>query len=430
MKKTISIIIVAVLLMTASCNRATHTSANPKGDASDSSVAVTSDSPSGENSKDLPSDNKTSSTPSPSNQNGDYSDEMRGIWISYGELSTAFSGNFHSEISKMFDNIQKLGLNTVFVHARPFCDAFYPSELFPWSAYISGTQGVAPNFDPFQYMVDEAHKRELEFHAWINPYRISYKTEDPNTLADSSYVKKYMIAFPDSRFAVAESGGLYLNPANSDANRLIVDGVKEILDKYDVDGIHFDDYFYPTTKQSFDSADYAEYTASASSPLSLADWRRENVNDMLRSVYKTVKSYGKDIAFGVSPAGNYKTNYSDLYADAGAWAKGGYVDYLIPQMYFGFNHSIDFVKYDDLARYWSQYSDKVTMYAGLGAYKIGAGSDGEKADWASGNLLQRQIICAREYDYEGFVIFSYTSLFSDAELNRSEKNKIAKLIGE
>ena len=258
--------------------------------------------------------------------------EMRGIWISYGELSTAFKGNFKNEIAGMFDNIKDLGLNTVFVHARAFCDSFYPSKLFPWSAYITGTEGVSPGFDPLKIMVEEAKKRDLEIHAWLNPYRISYKTEDVSTLANSSYIKQYMTKKPSSTLAVAYDGGLYLNPANADAEKLIIDGVKEILDAYDVDGIHFDDYFYPTMDSSFDQSDYSAYVNGKSNPLPLADWRRENVNRMLKSVYTTVKGYGNDIAFGVSPAGNNERNYNELYADTDAWVNGGYIDYIIPQI--------------------------------------------------------------------------------------------------
>ena len=355
--------------------------------------------------------------------------EMRGIWISYGELSTAFDGDFKNEVAVMFDNIKDLGLNTVFVHARAFCDAFYPSKLFPWSAYITGTEGVSPGFDPLKIMVDEAKKRGLEIHAWLNPYRISYKTEDVSTLANSSYIKQYMTKKPSSTLAVAYDGGLYLNPANADAEKLIIDGVKEILDAYDVDGIHFDDYVYPNMDSCFDQSDYLAYVNGKSNPLPLADWRRENVNRMLKSVYTTVKSYGNDIAFGVSPAGNNERNYNELYADTDAWVNGGYIDYIIPQIYFGYSYSPDRFSYGSLVNQWAKYSGKTALYVGLGAYKIGAGADSEKADWESGGLLEKQIKDLRSLKYDGFVVFSYSSLFSNDPLNTSEREKISQLIG-
>ena len=122
----------------------------------------------------------------------DVADELRGVWISYSEMGGAFDGYFYKNIDKMFDNISALGLNAAFVHVRPFCDAFYESELFPWSSYITGTQGKSPGFDPLEYIVKAAHERAISVHAWINPYRVSYNTENPSSLADSSPVKRYM----------------------------------------------------------------------------------------------------------------------------------------------------------------------------------------------------------------------------------------------
>ncbi len=356
--------------------------------------------------------------------------ELRGVWISFSELETAFKGNFYLNIDQMFDNISNLGFNTAYVHVRPFCDAFYESKIFPWSAYITGTEGVSPGFDPFEYITEAAHKRGIAVHAWINPYRISYSVDDPLKLSYDSPVRKYMTQNPDSSFAVGCNGGLYLNPANSDAEQLIVDGVKEILTGYDIEGIHFDDYFYPTTDESFDMSDYIAYTSSQDSPLPLADWRRQNVNRMLKSVYDTVKAYDSKIEFGVSPAGNNQLNYDELYADVSAWVDGGYVDYIIPQLYFGYNHSLERVRYDNLVYEWSKYTGKVTIHAGLGAYKIGAATGSEKEEWESGCILERMINYSRGYEYDGFVIFSYSSLFSEAPLNTSERQRISNLIGE
>lgn len=360
----------------------------------------------------------------------DVADELRGVWISYSEMGGAFDGYFYKNIDKMFDNISALGLNAAFVHVRPFCDAFYESELFPWSSYITGTQGKSPGFDPLEYIVKAAHERAISVHAWINPYRVSYNTENPSSLADSSPVKRYMEANPDSTFAVSYNGGLYLNPANSDAEKLIVDGVKEILGGYEVDGIHFDDYFYPTMDESFDKADYTAYASAKSNALSLGDWRRENINRMLKAVYEAVKAYDSNIQFGVSPAGNNELNYNELYADTAAWAESGYVDYIIPQLYFGYDYSEERLQYDNLVYEWSKLKDKVTLYAGLGAYKIGAGYDSEKAEWSSGCILEKMINYSRGYQYKGFVIFSYSSLFSGEELNTSERNRISDMIGE
>lgn len=360
----------------------------------------------------------------------DTSDELRGVWISYGEMGSAFNGDFYKNIDEMLDNIKNLGFNTAFVHMRAFCDAFYPSEIFPWSAYISGEQGVSPGFDPLEYIIKSAKKRNIEIHAWLNPYRVSYSTESPYSLSEKNPVRKYMTDNPYSTFAVGYDGGLYLNPANDDANKLIVDGVKEIIENYEVDGIHFDDYFYPTMNESFDMSDYLDYTTKSENPLPLADWRRENVNQMLKTVYDEIKKKDKNISFGISPAGNNQLNYNELYADVGAWIKGGYVDYIIPQLYFGYDFSIERLQYDNLVYEWSKYKSDVTLYAGLGAYKIGNATGTEKDEWSSGCIMEKMINYSRGYKYSGFVIFSYASLFSDDELNTEERNRIHALIGD
>ena len=407
MKRIIIFIMVLSILMVTSCTKENAANADPS-QSGDLSSADTS-----------------------SVKNAfDTSDELRGVWISYGEMGSTFEGDFYKNVDKMLDNIKNLGFNTAFVHMRAFCDAFYPSEIFPWSVYISGEQGVSPGFDPLEYIIKSAKKRNIEIHAWLNPYRVSYSTESPYSLSENNPVRKYMTDNPYSSFAIGYDGGLYLNPANDDANKLIVDGVKEIIENYEVDGIHFDDYFYPTMKESFDMSDYLDYTSNCKNPLSLADWRRENVNQMLKTVYDEIKKKDKSISFGISPAGNNQLNYNELYADVGAWVKGGYVDYIIPQLYFGYDFSIERLQYDNLVYEWSKYKSDVTLYAGLGAYKIGNATGTEKDEWSSGCIMEKMINYSRGYKYSGFVIFSYSSLFSSDELNTEERNRIFNLIGD
>ena len=356
--------------------------------------------------------------------------EMRGVWISYSELQSAFDGDFRANMDKMLDNISALGLNTVFFHVRPFCDAFYRSDIFPWSKHITGTEGKAPSLDPLEYAVNAAHERGIDLHAWINPYRVSYSINDADRLSDGSPVKKYMAAHPNSGFAVPYGNGLYLNPASEDATQLIVDGVKEIIQNYDVDGIHFDDYFYPTTDASFDRADYTAYCAAKSKPMSLDDWRRDNVNRMLSRVHAAVKEHDEKMPFGVSPAGNMQLNYDELYADTEAWVENGCVDYLIPQLYFGYTFPNEKYKFENLIYDWSKYRKKVNVIAGLAAYKIGNAEGEEKAEWESGCVLEKQIKYARGYKFGGFVFFSYSSLFSEDETNTNERSRISNFIGE
>ena len=277
MKQAIIFIMIVSILLSASCSEV-------KTASTDISVPIDSLTSSDASSKGTLSENVPSNNTSSNDVSDTAKDELRGVWISYGEMGNAFKGNFYKNIDTMMDNIKNFGFNTAYIHMRAFCDSFYPSELFPWSSYITGEQGVSPGFDPLEYIIESGKKKNIEIHAWINPYRVSYSTEDPYSLSEKSPVRKYMAENPNSTFAIGCDGGLYLNPANYDANKLIIDGVKEIINKYDVDGIHFDDYFYPTTDESFDMADYLGYKVKNKSPLSLADWRRENVNQMLKTV--------------------------------------------------------------------------------------------------------------------------------------------------
>ena len=423
MKQAIIFIMIVSILLSVSCSEV-------KTASTDISVPIDSLTSSDASSKGT----LTESTPSNNTSSNDLSnterDELRGVWISYSEMGNAFKGDFYKNIDAMMDNIKNLGFNTAYVHVRAFCDSFYSSELFPWSSYITGEQGISPGFDPLDYIIKSGKERNIEIHAWINPYRVSYSTEDPYSLSEKNPVRKYMAENPNSTFAVGCDGGLYLNPANDDANKLIIDGVKEIINKYDVDGIHFDDYFYPTMDESFDTADYLGHKVKNKNPLSLADWRRENVNQMLKTVYNEIKKKDKSISFGISPAGNNERNYNELYADIGAWVKGGYVDYIIPQLYFGYNYRTERFQYDKLVKEWTKYNSDVTLYAGLGAYKIGNASGTEKDEWSSGCLMEKMINHSREYKYDGFVIFSYSSLFSNDKLNTEERNRIFNLIGD
>ncbi len=354
---------------------------------------------------------------------------MKGIWIAYYELpfQGLSEGEFHAQINGMMDNLADGGFNTVFCHVRPYCDAIYPSEIFPWSNAEdrSTPQGTDPGYDPLAIIIDAAHSRGIALHAWINPYRVA--TALPNEgeaysyLAEGHPVRKWMTDGDSSNddFAVVvnESGrrSIYLNPAIPQVNKLICDGVREILQNYKVDGIHFDDYFYPTTDPAFDSAAYGQYVASGGAQ-SLDDWRRSNVNAMVSAVYSVVKSFGS--TFGISPAAAIsedKTdrNYVKLYADIRLWAeKAGYVDYLLPQLYFGYLYPKEKFRFPRLLADWCAIKRHggLKLYVGLGPYKQGeedAGSD----EWIKyDDIIERQIADSNKYA-DGTVLFSYSSVF-------------------
>lgn len=315
-----------------------------------------------------------------------------------------------AKVESMMKTVAKQGYNAVFCHVRPFADAFYPSEHFPHSKYVSGTEGVDPGYDALQLMLDAAHRNGMQFHAWINPYRVSTSTTKAEDLSSGNIAAKWLT--DGSGRAVASGNGIYLNPASLDAQELVIDGVKEIINKYDVDGIHFDDYFYPTTSKSFDAKAYGEYTATAgANPLSLADWRRANVNALVSAVYRACKS--KKVTFGISPAADIEKNRNSYYADVAMWmANPGYIDYIIPQIYFGYEHPVATARYSYLLNRWCGLTrhSNLQLYIGLGAYRMSESSVDDYAEWSTdATLLAKQAKDAKTAGTGGFVVFSYAA---------------------
>lgn len=364
------------------------------------------------------------------------SGELRGVWLSYIELNFATGWDnekiCNTKVTEMFDKAAADGMNAVFVHVRPFSDAYYKSDYFPWSAYVTGTQGDVPAFDPLQIMIDEAHKRGLELHAWINPYRVSTSGTDIKRLAENNPARVWLEANPNDTRVIKWGKGLYYNPASEDVRKLIVNGVDEIVRNYDVDGIHFDDYFYPTTDASIDAADYKNYK-SAGGTMTLKQWRTDNVDRMVKSCYDAVKSVNPSVAFGISPQGNIMNNTDELYADVYKWgAEGGYVDYLAPQIYFGFNHWL--AAFDKWTDDWIDLvsNPNVKLYIGLGAYRIGTNQGGlpaQQQEWIKNtDNLKRQLEYMRwTGGCDGFILFSYNSLWG-ADVNAYSEEELKNLL--
>lgn len=345
------------------------------------------------------------------------SGETRAVWISFLEYQSILQGKtksqFTSNIKTMFKNLADDGFNTVFVHVRSHSDAMYDSDIFPWSVYCTGTEGNAPSFDPLEIMVEEAHFAGLKIEAWINPYRVK-GSSDTSKIAESSPAYKWL----DTGKVVVLNSGIFYNPADEDVIELIVSGVEEVVRNYDVDGIHFDDYFYPTTEESFDRAYYNEYK-SGGGTLKLAQWRRQNVNTLIKKVYSAIKAIDSSCRFGISPRGSTNQDYNLLYCDIYTWVTSkGYVDYICPQLYYGFNNR-DCPYLDVL----SEFNDMITrsdveLIVGLAAYKAGtedtyAGESGKKEWLENSDILARQIIAARnESKYSGFALYRYDSVYN------------------
>lgn len=344
--------------------------------------------------------------------------EQKGIWISYLEYSSAMMNKsakaFRSTIGGYFDNVKALSFNTVYVQVRAFGDAYYRSELFPTGDRYNGTIGAKLSYDPLEIMVEEAHSRNLSVHAWINPMRLMTDSQ-LKSLSDSYTIKKW---YNDSekcgKYIVKSDGRWYLNPAYPEVEKLISDGISEIVSGYDVDGIQIDDYFYPTTAASFDSA---AYNASGTAK-SLSSWRTDNINDMVKRMNKTVHSANPSVLFGISPQGSVDNNYDTLYADVKTWCRSSdYCDYILPQVYFGFDNAA--LPYEDTIALWSSMtsSGNVKLVIGLAGYKIGAadayaGTNG-KNEWINNSdIISRQMKAAKDLgNYGGVAIFRYGSIF-------------------
>ncbi len=330
--------------------------------------------------------------------------DIRGIWVAsvlnldYPAAPTTDPAQLKAEALDILDRAQKTGFNAVYLQVRPTADAFYKSQLFPWSKYLTGQEGLAPadDFDPLKFWVEQAHQRGIELHAWLNPYRITKRLD-----GQPSYTPQMLSANHPARlhpdWVVNYAGDLYFDPALAQVQGLIVDGVAEILDNYEVDGIHFDDYFYPASGFN-DDASYATY----GNGMALDDWRRANVNAMVRAVYRKVKQYD-DVAFGISPFGiwaNQSTmpngsatrgnqSYAAHYADSLAWINEGIIDYIAPQIYW--HIGFDVADYPTLVNWWVEQTrgTGVDLIIGQAAYRLG--NKDAKSPWYGNDQLFRQL---------------------------------------
>ena len=334
----------------------------------------------------------------------------RAVWVSYLEwqqMDFSTPETFSGDIAVILDNIRNLGATVVLAQVRPFGDALYPSSYYPFSHLCTGQQGRDPGYDPLALLVQAAHDRGLALEAWVNPYRIQAGLTP--ALCDASPAKLH----PD--WVKYTDTGAYLDPANTAVRQYIADAVGELCANYDVDGIHFDDYFYPTTDPAFDAADYA----ASGTALTQDDWRRENVNALVELCHATARRYG--VRFGVAPVGDPEQNYALQYSDAARWLRQGTVDYLMPQLYWGQEYVKDGDTSHSLARLagaWAALprAAGVRLYAGLGAYRIGAG-DGSDAgsEWVSGRALADQLNLLDRLGVQGAGLYRYASLFDASD---------------
>lgn len=357
-------------------------------------------------------------------------DEYKAFWFSYYDY-TAYRAKYKKRNATTFKKYftqavkkgKSLGMNCIIVHARPFGDAMYKSKYFPWSKCISGKQGKNPGYDPLKIMTQVAHANGMKIEAWINPYRVASGSTNYKKLSTKNPARKWHNKKKTRRNVLAYKGSLYYNPAKAQVRNLIVNGVKEIVENYDVDGIHMDDYFYPAFSSSnvnsaFDAKEYRASTM-AKGKQNIVSFRREQVNMLVKAIHRAVKSIDPSVTFGISPAGNIDnlTSRYSYYVDINKWLNSSdYVDYICPQIYWGFKHP--YAKFDRVTNRWmnAAKSKKVKVYIGIAVYRaghnIGAGS-AERREWRTdANILKKQVQYARKKGCDGFAFFDYQDLKS------------------
>jgi len=339
--------------------------------------------------------------------------EFRGIWIAtvnnldWPNKAGEPSKNQKRELINILDTLEKLNFNAVIFQIRPAADAIYKSETEPWSTYLTGQQGKAPdvNWDPLQFMTEECHKRGIEIHAWLNPFRIQ------QNLTDKLSNKNVAVKHPD--WVVTYGTRTYLDPGIPEVRDYLKKIVDEVVSNYDIDAIHFDDYFYPypIANTSFpDTLSFKKYNREFPSD-KIEDWRRANVDSIIFSLSKTIKKIKPSVKFGISPFGvweNYTsdytgsvtsagtTNFSHLFADVIKWQQNGWIDYLIPQIYWEIGHPT--VDYITLANWWNERAFDHHVYIGHALYKL---SEGTSPSWKSTREMPEQILISRKMNNIG-----------------------------
>ncbi|NLA77847.1 MAG: family 10 glycosylhydrolase [Clostridiales bacterium] len=371
-----------------------------------------------------PAPGTTSSTHKSNDPPKTAAEEMRAVWLTHNEIYHMCKSEegFTQSTENAFSRLSEAGINTVIVQMRPFSDALYRSDIFPSSSYLGIIQGEAPAFDALEIVISAAEKHSLSVHAWINPFRVSYGT-DFSALADTNPAKIWYTEDASSPDLIVCEKGIWYKPSSPRVQKLIIDGACEIVRNYDIDAIHIDDYFYPVTDENIDAAQYAEYTALGGT-LSLEQWRREQISCTVAGLYAAIKRIKAHVLLGISPSGKMSYNRDEMYADVAKWcAQSGYLDYIAPQLYYGFENEI--CPFESTAREWQELvkDPDITLIFGLAAYKCGnedefaarAESTGSaKYEWVNNSdIIRRQINFVRSLEkHGGFALFSFSGIWN------------------
>mgnify|MGYP002509737089 FL=1 len=352
----------------------------------------------------------------------DVDQEMRGVWVTtawgldYPAEPSVSAEELRRQADEILDGADEYGFNTVFLQVRPCSDALYRSDIYPWSKYLTGQYGAAPDsdFDPLAYWVEEAHERGLELHAWINPYQATRSENELENLADRSPA----VLHPE--WLIEYGGRYYFDPALPEVRQMVIDGAVELVEHYDIDGIHMDDYFYPGSEVG-DAASYAAYGADFPD---IGDWRRENTNLLVQGMDEAVHRADPGIEFGISPTaiwanktmhpeGSENTtgfsSYFEIYADSKKWVESGWVDYIAPQLYWQAGDAEH--DFTSLLAWWSDLvagtDGDVELYVGLADSKA---ADAEAdSPWYEGKEIAAQMkSCKENVQVGGTIHFRYS----------------------
>ena len=351
-------------------------------------------------------------------------EEIKGVFLSYIEINKYIKNDNYeiskNNINKIISNIKSMNLNTIILQVRSSSDSIYNSKIYPKSLYLVNNE-YDNYYDVLAYFIDEAHKYNIKIIAWINPYRVR-TTENINNITDKNPAYKYL-----NTDTIYINNGVFYNPSKKEVTDLIIKGVEEVLE-YDIDGLLFDDYFYPNA--NIDEKDYQEYI-KYNDYVSPENYRLEVINNMIKKVYKKCKE--KNVLFGISPDGNIENNYTTHYADVKTWmSKEGYIDFIMPQIYYGFyNSSRDYI---NTLKEWENnlLNENIDLYVALAFYKVGQydkyARDGKNEWLENDDIIMREILLSRNTkNYKGFSLFRYDNIFNQDTFTNNSVKEIENL---
>lgn len=355
-------------------------------------------------------------------------DTMKAMWICQFDFGSVYcsgsgqrsEGQFRAYVEKAYDNLVSMGFNTVIVQTRPNADSFYPSAYYPWSHYILGSYGKSATYDPLEIMIEEAHERKLSFQAWINPMR-GMSPANLNKINGAYPMQVWKKDTKKADYLYEYNGLLYLNIAYEEVRQLIIDGAAELVRNYDIDGVHMDDYFYFGEEKAFDKKAF-DSARRKNATLTLKTFRFNNLNTLVSGIYSAIKEENKNVIFGISPAGNLDSMATKYYADVNTWlSKDGYVDYIMPQIYFGMEHQT--WSFTDTYNRWSAivknpnikfmpgitYLKAIDGAAGIGDTYAGTGAN----EWIENKDVMKRCLefAVAQDNFAGFALFSYNELW-------------------